>query len=874
MNERRRLVAALIATLVVVPLGVAYGGHPGRTEACVRPAVAVRIGDTIACEHSDEAPPGVDIYDPVSVAELRDRPGAGAAAYEAAADLGVPTPTSVAASATGTAVPCDGDGTSGYRVQAMYVVEAGRANRYAALLPSLRLWAAGTDDVVNRSAALTGGVRHIRYVTAPGSGSTCVAAVLNVTVPAGSMTTFGATMAAVQALGYTNPARKYLMWTDANVLCGVASLYNSDGPAQSNPNNGAYPQYARIDSGCWGFGDGSGEHSVEAHELMHTLGGVQNSAPHSTKAGHCWDESDTMCYSDGGGYAMKQVCPASKEFFFDCNNDDYFSTYPQSGTYLTTHWNTADSRFLLGGGDGSGGGTLGSPTTLGATIAVNNPAVPGLATQVSVAPVLPNGRQLTRVTWTSARSDCTFGTPNAVQSTVTCAATTTAATTVTATLVDSTGATKAATSPLTFASGTARPVAVGLSAAGQSTADGSTASVCTNAGFPVTATVVDVASGVPVKGLPVSFTKQTSGLLGTLGSILSTLLGSSSVTQVVTVPTTYAASTTAGTVYAAGISPTLAAVPGSCSVDLSGTVDRSTVYYGDAVAVTGRATRQVAGRTVPVIGLNVPVTLTTVAGAVTKVTTLGTAVTGTDGTYSASVKPLVAGTISAEVPGSIGYAARRTVAGTVAVLSPRTTLTAAVDQDDVGYGTPVTVTGTLVRAAGSATSPLRGTVTLWVTPPGRSAVKVGSGATTPTGSYRVSVPLKVSGALAARYAGAAGQPAATAEVGPVTAGTWTTRMTSAASSMTIGKGAATTITGTVTKTYAGVTKPANGLKVSLYLSPAGSTGRSLLGAATTTTTGTFSTRVRPASSGTLAAMIAAVTGYTEASAEPFPITVQ
>ena len=69
-------------------------------------------------------------------------------------------------------MPCDGDGTSGFRVQAMYVVEAGKTNRYATLLPSFKLWAAGIDDVVNRSAALTGGVRNIRFVTEAGSGAT------------------------------------------------------------------------------------------------------------------------------------------------------------------------------------------------------------------------------------------------------------------------------------------------------------------------------------------------------------------------------------------------------------------------------------------------------------------------------------------------------------------------------------------------------------------------------------------------------------------------------------------------------------------------------------------------------------------------------
>ncbi|MDX6324843.1 MAG: hypothetical protein QOK15_1197, partial [Nocardioidaceae bacterium] len=476
----RRVTAVLAAGLLAIGTVTAIlTGIPGASgQSVCGPGAYMMVGlpGPVACAHSDEPPPGVDVTDHVSTGELASREGAGPTAYAAAQDLGVAT--TPAAAATNPQVTCDGDGSSGYRVQAMYVVEAGKPNRYADLQSAMKLWAAGADDVVNRSAALTGGVRHLRYVTDTGADGTCTAKVLNVTVPAGSMTSFNATINAVQALGYTDPTRKYLMWTDATVLCGIATMYTTDTDGQSNPNNGYYAQYARVDSGCWGLGNGAGEHSVEAHELTHTLGGVQSSAPHGTRAGHCWDESDTMCYADGGGFAMKQVCPPEREYLLDCNTDDYFSTFPDPGSYLDTHWNAADSRFLIGGGDGSGGGTAGSPTVLGATIGVNNPAVPGLATQVSVTPVLPDGRTVTSVAWKSARTDCTFATPTALQSDVTCAATASGSTTVTVTIKDSTGATKTLTSPLTFATGTARPVTLGVAAAAQ---DGTPVSVCTGA---------------------------------------------------------------------------------------------------------------------------------------------------------------------------------------------------------------------------------------------------------------------------------------------------------------------------------------------------------------------------------------------------------
>ncbi len=868
----RRLIAALVLGLAAVTLTVQQGPtQVSRAESTCGGAERIRVGDTIACAHSDEAPVGVDVHEQPTVAELRARPGAGAAAFEAAQDLGVPA-TEVATTATDPTVPCDGDGTSGYRVQTMYVVEAGRTNRYADLKSSFQRWAAGTDDVVNRSAALTGGVRHLRYVTEAG-GAGCVASVLNVTVPAGSMTSFGATISAVQALGYTAAGRKYLMWTDATNLCGVASMYTNDGATQANPNNGAYAQYARVDSGCWGLGNGTNQHSVEAHEILHTLGGVQNSATHSTQAGHCWDEADTMCYADGGNHAMVQICPSEREFFFDCNNDDYFSTYPDPGGYLATHWNSADSRFLIGGGDGSGGGTLGSPTTLGATISVNNPAVPGLATQAAVTPALPTGRTLTKVAWTSKRTDCTFATPTEVQSTVTCNANASGSTTVTAVLTDSTGATKTVTSPLTFATGAPRPVTLTLGAAAQS---GATASVCTSAAFPLKAQVVDVASGQPVKGLSVAFTKQvtTSTTIATAGSGASTPAGTVVLNQTASLATRYTAKTTASLVYAAAVPATVTATPSKCTVALSAAKDVGAVYYGDPVTVTGTLTREVGGATVPVIGASLPVRLTAVVGTVTKVLALGNAITAADGSFRLAVKPTMSGTLSVEILGSAGYVAAKVGLGTVTVSIPQTAITASAAPTTVGYGGNITVSGTLRRDAGGVITALAGSsVSVTVTKPGSTATRVGTAKVGTDGTYSVAVPLKISGALAVAYAGAAGQPAATATVGAVVAGTWSTALSATASAGHVASGGSVTLTGTLTKSFGGGTLPAGAVRVSAYFTPSGSSTATLVSGVSTTAAGTFSLRVLPKATGTWTVRLAGVTGYADASSAAMSVTV-
>ncbi|GAA4994239.1 RICIN domain-containing protein [Kitasatospora paranensis] len=358
-----------------VPRGLVYSGlEVAKTgDRCVG---VLRTADD-HCTHGPDAPPrGVDVKKdtaPVAKADLTAadpaRPGqadpagsgpaTGAApavdarasvAASAAARPSAPAAPSRTPAAAGQAVTCDGDGSTGNRVQVVYVHGPGK-DRYAQYAASFRTWAADADAIYLASAQETGGVRHIRFVTA----ADCTPSVLNVELPDAALAEFGAMNTALAGKGFDRKDRKYMVFADANVYCGIGTFNGDERPGQDNLSNFG-PSYGRTDSGCW-----SG--ATAAHELGHNLGAVNNSAPNSSKGAHCTDEWDIMCYSDTPYYpTMRTVCPdRGHDERLDCNHDDYYNTSPKPGSYLATHWNVADNRFLMTGG-GTGPNPSPSPS--------------------------------------------------------------------------------------------------------------------------------------------------------------------------------------------------------------------------------------------------------------------------------------------------------------------------------------------------------------------------------------------------------------------------------------------------------------------------------------------------------------------------------
>ena len=250
-------------------------------------------------------------------------------------------------------VACESDGRSGQRVQVLYVHQFGTPSRYTDFLGSIRAWSAGVDQIFDQSAGETGGSRHVRFVTTP----ECRVDVAEVQLPAGALDSFTATMSALQTLGYNRTDRKYLMFADANVYCGISTYIADHRPGLGNRNNGG-PSYGRVDAGCWSA-------TMAAHELTDELGAVLSGSPNSSGAGGCLDEYDLLCGADRSGKPVRAVCPKSHETRLDCGHDDYFSTSPKVGSYLANNWNVASSEFLLrsdGGDDIPDAGVAAEPS--------------------------------------------------------------------------------------------------------------------------------------------------------------------------------------------------------------------------------------------------------------------------------------------------------------------------------------------------------------------------------------------------------------------------------------------------------------------------------------------------------------------------------
>ena len=239
-------------------------------------------------------------------------------------------------------IACEGNGQSGSRVQVIYAYNSSQGSKFNQEVGNIRIAAAGADDLMRQSSLAAGQERHFLFV----HDAQCNIDVTPVAFNSAAMMNFGTMIQTMYNGAQNRTDRIYLIFADTSSagICGIGTMVHDDSDSPNNENNTG-PGYSRVDRSCWAP-------QTAVHELMHNLGGVQNSAPYSSGGGHCIDEWDVMCYSDTPNRpAMQVLCPDKPNYQnrIDCNFDNYFNPLPAPGSYLDTHWNTADSVFLQSG---------------------------------------------------------------------------------------------------------------------------------------------------------------------------------------------------------------------------------------------------------------------------------------------------------------------------------------------------------------------------------------------------------------------------------------------------------------------------------------------------------------------------------------------
>ncbi len=234
-------------------------------------------------------------------------------------------------------------------VKVLYLYQSGTPNRLEERMPTIREAVALADLIYERSAARTGGIRHVRWKMTSSCKLAVVPVAMNLRLPMNSARDY------LVKKGLLKLTEKGLAFREGtSVVSGLGQHAVDSRPSSANRNNrGGTLAWVYLDfyADLWGDEVTSQARMflvrghTAAHELAHTLGAVQPDAPHGHGA-HCWDDYDVMCQEEPGGKKLREVCPATILLLFDCKNDDYFHTSPKPGSYLATHWNIARSRYL------------------------------------------------------------------------------------------------------------------------------------------------------------------------------------------------------------------------------------------------------------------------------------------------------------------------------------------------------------------------------------------------------------------------------------------------------------------------------------------------------------------------------------------------
>jgi len=275
--------------------------------------------------------------------------------------------------------------TDARRVMPIYAYPSDAPNRSSTYIASIRQQFQQANDMVSSTAAAFGVSLSLK-VACDADGQITVRVVQMGFTRA--QTDIDPVVNDLIGKGYNVTGQRNWIWFDGDTCGGgVAFGLNDDSPGVTNTVNNAIG-YAISWGNC--------PYTYILHEGTHSMGGVVNSAPNSSGAGHCNDDSDVMCYNDGGPRSSlykSNVCPGTGlDDFYDCNHDDYFNPSPAAGTFLATHWNIAGCNNLLIVRSGCGGATnTPAPTsTLTRTpTRTNTPAVSSTPTRTPTRTLTP-----------------------------------------------------------------------------------------------------------------------------------------------------------------------------------------------------------------------------------------------------------------------------------------------------------------------------------------------------------------------------------------------------------------------------------------------------------------------------------------------------
>lgn len=318
VRTRRPLWMLVVAVATLVPV---IGGSVVGAEAA--PAATPPMADI---DGHSPAPNAPDLLPPQGRAEAPD----------ARADAAPP------------ALPCEGNGKSGKRIQVVYAHKGQGDALTAAKVNEIRANVTTANGYLLGSARQVGARRNFRFVT---KSCQLDIADLQSTVPNTDLL-FDVTNASTR---FSSPDRVYLLFVSSafvhpDRVAGQTSAYADDTASPQRNVNSSSANVAQIFN--W-------NPKTVAHELGHALGAVQAGAPGATRQGHCWDGgdswdtgSDIMCTDDGSlpaGQALVNLCSSDAGrpvHYYDCKKDTYFNPNPAPGSYLATHWNIANSLFM------------------------------------------------------------------------------------------------------------------------------------------------------------------------------------------------------------------------------------------------------------------------------------------------------------------------------------------------------------------------------------------------------------------------------------------------------------------------------------------------------------------------------------------------